>query len=415
MADTSKIVTGSSLAYFKEKQDIFNAGKFVAQETDKGLSTNDFTDDLKSKLEDVETGAQVNKLEGVKLNGSAVAITDKIADLGTIATSEELEVLEGKVDAVEEDITGIEEDIVDINSAIDNIKDVLLPEKNVIVEKLGTAEEDFLATYVVKQNGVKVGASINIPKDFLVKRASVKRGSECVPAQEPADHLFIDFVINTKEDTGTDEHIFIDVHDLVDVYTAGDGIVIENNVISVDAAEIPTIEEVEEAIEEAVGTEETRALAAEGALETAINSEVSRAQGKETELNTAIANEASRADTAEKANAKAISDEETRAKAAEQANANAITKEVGDRETADTALSGRINTLESDVAGAIPHAAAKGSAVNGVLGKVTSNAEGHVTAVAAATYSDLPIEAEDLINTLGVVAPADIDEMFPKE
>lgn len=43
----------------------------------KGLSTNDFTNALKTKLEGVEAGAEVNVLEGVQVNGTDLSITDK--------------------------------------------------------------------------------------------------------------------------------------------------------------------------------------------------------------------------------------------------------------------------------------------------------------------------------------------------
>ena len=42
-----------------------------------GLSKNDFTDALKNKLNGIEGGAQVNILEGVKVNGVELTITDK--------------------------------------------------------------------------------------------------------------------------------------------------------------------------------------------------------------------------------------------------------------------------------------------------------------------------------------------------
>lgn len=47
----------------------------------KGLSTNDFTDTLKTKLNGIAEGAQVNTLEGVKVNGTALVATDKIVDV----------------------------------------------------------------------------------------------------------------------------------------------------------------------------------------------------------------------------------------------------------------------------------------------------------------------------------------------
>ena len=47
----------------------------------KGLSTNDYTDSDKTKLAGIADGAQVNVLEGVKVNGVALTPTDKIVDV----------------------------------------------------------------------------------------------------------------------------------------------------------------------------------------------------------------------------------------------------------------------------------------------------------------------------------------------
>lgn len=64
--------------------------KFVAQVPGKGLSTEDFTTEFKTKLTGIAEGAQVNKIEGIKLNGAAVNIgADKTVDI-TIAVDEEL-------------------------------------------------------------------------------------------------------------------------------------------------------------------------------------------------------------------------------------------------------------------------------------------------------------------------------------
>ena len=69
------------------------AGK-VNVEAGKGLSANDFTDDLMSKLEGIATGAQVNVLEAVKVNGTALQITDKAVNI-PIATAQALGVVMG--------------------------------------------------------------------------------------------------------------------------------------------------------------------------------------------------------------------------------------------------------------------------------------------------------------------------------
>ena len=66
------------------EQDKRNAAKFVAKEAGKGLSTNDYTTSDKTKLDGVETGAQVNVLEGISIVGGAaleIATDTKIASL----------------------------------------------------------------------------------------------------------------------------------------------------------------------------------------------------------------------------------------------------------------------------------------------------------------------------------------------
>ena len=86
-AISQDIVTGLSDAL---------AGK-VNVEAGKGLSSNDFTDDLMSKLEGIATGAQVNVLEAVQVNGTALPITGKAVNI-PIATAQALGVVKGSVD-----------------------------------------------------------------------------------------------------------------------------------------------------------------------------------------------------------------------------------------------------------------------------------------------------------------------------
>lgn len=56
----------------------------------KGLSTEDFTGALKSKLEGVDTGAQVNVIEAVQVNGTALNVSNKTVNVD----------ISGKVDKV---------------------------------------------------------------------------------------------------------------------------------------------------------------------------------------------------------------------------------------------------------------------------------------------------------------------------
>lgn len=54
MADT-KVVDLAALTVFKTLQDLANAAIFVCKDGDKVLSTNDFTDEEKARLDEVST------------------------------------------------------------------------------------------------------------------------------------------------------------------------------------------------------------------------------------------------------------------------------------------------------------------------------------------------------------------------
>lgn len=117
---------------------------------------------------------------------------------------------------------------------------VTIPETDVpeyTITKLSTATAGYLASYQLQKDNVGVGDVINIPKDYLVKSAEVKTSTgEDDPSGLPAGTKYIDFTINTYDSasgSGTTSHIYLNVEDLVDVYTAGNGINISNtNIVS---------------------------------------------------------------------------------------------------------------------------------------------------------------------------------------
>lgn len=97
----------------------------------------------------------------------------------------------------------------------------LAQEKSVTVNKLNTATNGYLATYEIKQGGILLG-KIEIPKDFLIKSGSVKTSQA---ADNPElgykkGDKYIDFVINVKEGSGVNSHIYVNLRDLIDVYVA---------------------------------------------------------------------------------------------------------------------------------------------------------------------------------------------------
>lgn len=75
-----KYLGSTSLALLWEK--IKNKLNLKVDKVDgKGLSTNDYTTNEKTKLSNIAAGAQVNVLEGIQKNGDTVTITNKIANI----------------------------------------------------------------------------------------------------------------------------------------------------------------------------------------------------------------------------------------------------------------------------------------------------------------------------------------------
>ena len=97
MADSFLNLTGLSyyteklLGLFAKKSDVNTAlADKVDKETGKGLSTNDYTTTEKNKLSNIASGAQVNVIESVKVNGTALSVTSKAVDVSVPTAVSEL-------------------------------------------------------------------------------------------------------------------------------------------------------------------------------------------------------------------------------------------------------------------------------------------------------------------------------------
>jgi hypothetical protein len=141
------------------------------------------TDDLQTQIDDLDDGA----IKSVKVNGTALTPTD------------------GAVDVL------------------------------IAVEKKASANTGYAASYTIKANGTALSPDIDIPKDFLVKSATLETVTTADTPYQGAQvgDKYIDFVINAKDASETAEHIYLPVNDLVDVYTAGNGLTESNNEFSV--------------------------------------------------------------------------------------------------------------------------------------------------------------------------------------
>ena len=135
------------------------------------------------------------------------------------------------------DATHVAKVTVDKAGHVTGVENVAITNPEYSIVKDTTAQDGFIATYHLTKDGANVGTPINIPKDYLVKSAEVKTSAGAGDASGlPAGTKYIDFTINTYDSvsgSGTTSHIYLNVEDLVDVYTPGNGINISNaNVIS---------------------------------------------------------------------------------------------------------------------------------------------------------------------------------------
>lgn len=110
------------------------------------------------------------------------------------------------------------------------------------VVKQQEAEAGYASTYYVTQDGTQVGPKINIPKDFLVRSASIKTVTTVNQPQQgfQVDDKYLDFVINVADDSATNTHVYVNVKDLFNEYQAGTGLTLSNNTFSITPGTIPT-------------------------------------------------------------------------------------------------------------------------------------------------------------------------------
>lgn len=134
---TVKYLDDNGLTYYHSKIKTLLNGK-VDTEAGKGLSANDFTNTLKSKLDGIAAGAQVNVIEGVNVNGSAVTPTNKIVNL-TIPTKLT-------------DLTNDGNFVTDANYV--------------------HTDNNFTTTLKNKLNGIATGAEVNVQSDWAVTSSS---------------------------------------------------------------------------------------------------------------------------------------------------------------------------------------------------------------------------------------------------
>lgn len=170
---------------------------------------------------------------------------------GVEAVQGHVETLQGHVESVQQAV-GLQNDLTwsapanasfvqgsgsvkEAITALDTaVQGMVVSGKSYTIAEQTTAEEGYIKTYQLQEvvGGVatQAGVKINIPKDFLVKNAEVKTVTAADKAEGgifynnddfQVGDKYIDFTVNAKasQTAGEETHIYLNVKDLVDVYT----------------------------------------------------------------------------------------------------------------------------------------------------------------------------------------------------
>lgn len=211
---TSWSATVTNTKYPSEKLVKDSLDNKVDKINGKGLSTEDYTSAEKTKLSGIETGATKTTIDSSLSNSSTNPVQNKVVNsaLGGKANTSHTHTVSNISDFPTLATVATTGNYNDLSNKPD-----LSQAGAVSLTKETTANTGYFATYTFEQNGLTLG-QIDIPKDFLVKSGSVKTVSI---ANNPVSGYvigdkYIDLVINTKDSTGTDEHLYIKVSDLVE-------------------------------------------------------------------------------------------------------------------------------------------------------------------------------------------------------
>lgn len=143
----------------------------LAKKVDKVTGKSLIADTEITRLAGIETGAQVNIIEHIKLNGKEVtAGENKTVDLGTIATSEELSALAGRVTTNEGEISTLKSGLsAEITAREQGDENTLQSAKDYIDHK--AIEESGAHTHKVTASG-KITPNLTKTEKFLSATAS---------------------------------------------------------------------------------------------------------------------------------------------------------------------------------------------------------------------------------------------------
>ncbi len=176
-ADTLQSANSYTDTSVSSKADTTYVDSELAKKVNKVEGKSLIADTEITRLAGIETGAQVNIIEHIKLNGQEVAVgDDKTIDLGTIAISEELNALTDRVTTAESDIDTLESKVATVQGDASTIgsfakgdAETLQSAKDYVDKK--AIEESGAHTHTVTASG-KITPKLSKTEKFLSATAS---------------------------------------------------------------------------------------------------------------------------------------------------------------------------------------------------------------------------------------------------
>ena len=219
----SKLNLKSNINHKHTKTDISDLKN--ASSTNAGL----LSSDDKNKLDGIEAQANKVTVDFDFSSESTNPVANRVIKNGMYTKDEihelmaHIDVGHGKllsINVTEDGILQVDNDSFEYYTT-DEV-DAEIAKKTVSFEQQANPDSGDFATYVLKQNNVQVGPKIKIPQDFLIRSGSVKT---CTVANNPVQGYkvgdkYLDLVINTKEGSSTNNHIYILATDFIDDYYA---------------------------------------------------------------------------------------------------------------------------------------------------------------------------------------------------
>lgn len=150
-----KVIDTNALLYYHGKVKEMLGGK-VDKVTGKALSTNDFTDAYATKLQGIESGADVNLIESISVNNVNQSITSKNVNITVPTNNNQLTNGAGYQTSS------------DVSSAISTA----IADKVDKVTGKGLSTNDFTDAYETKLDGIEASADVNLIESISVNNTN---------------------------------------------------------------------------------------------------------------------------------------------------------------------------------------------------------------------------------------------------